>query len=396
MGTKDVEEAQELTGGLSEIRWRNPVKRLGFAQIEHAITFDPLISASGYRLYSAYLYYAHQGENCWPSTATIGRLLDLTPYMVSKLNVELENAGYITRERRMHKSSITWMEDVGKIPRLQELAKALLEGRNDSENPEISSLSTVQTVDCQLTAISSLSTDSYQLTEEEPIEEETNYINIHAENSDLKSEFDADFEALGESRSISLAREANGEKYVVRGVQGLVNDGTNGARRRKRSTKPAAPQPGPGDASASPQPLLLSEPNYYVPNWESGVKTTRHAATSRAKERTVEQQQLIDRQREIMGAYRRVLGYAVPNEKQANAGAKVLAKNYTAEQVVGCYEDMKRQPYWRDIHISLQSVNKQIGEWAKKQKPRERPMRAADEEVMRMAALKERMTRGEL
>jgi hypothetical protein len=162
---EEIDEANELLGGIVEVRWRNPIKAIGYAQIEHIITFDQEISAAAYRLYAAYLFYAHRGEKCWPSSATIGKLLGATHYTVTKLNEELEKAGYIIRQRRVNKTSITWMEDIDCIPRLKELAKNLLEARNSSSSTDVS-------VDRQLTVDSSPSTDSYRATEEESIKEE--------------------------------------------------------------------------------------------------------------------------------------------------------------------------------------------------------------------------------
>jgi phage replication O-like protein O len=71
-----------------------------------------------------------------------------------------------------------------------------------------------------------------------------------------------------------------------------------------------------------------------------------------------------ERQKAIMSKYRETLGYPVPSEPRENKGAQMLAKNgYTADQVIECYLDMKRDKFWADKHISLQSVNGKIGAW---------------------------------
>lgn len=64
----------------------------------------------------------------------------------------------------------------------------------------------------------------------------------------------------------------------------------------------------------------------------------------------------------IMDAYQESLGYAIRDGPKEGNAAKWLVKNgYTPEQVQTCYDHLKAQPFWREKHISLQTVAGQIG-----------------------------------
>ena len=120
-----------------QAQYRNPVKAVGHAQLYHAATLDPRISDGAYRLFSLYLMYAQQKDLCWPASATLADMFDCTSVTISRRNKELEDAGYITRQRRIGQTSITWIEDVEDIPFLQDLARKHLAARhnkNDTTN----------------------------------------------------------------------------------------------------------------------------------------------------------------------------------------------------------------------------------------------------------------------
>jgi phage replication O-like protein O len=96
------------------------------------------------------------------------------------------------------------------------------------------------------------------------------------------------------------------------------------------------------------------------------LKTVKDSSSSLKKctEKTPEQLALVERQKEIIQAYRGVLGYAVPSEGKEGISAKVLAQHgYTADEVIRCYRDMRQESYWNGKHLSLASVNNQIGAW---------------------------------
>ncbi len=52
----------------------------------------------------------------------------------------------------------------------------------------------------------------------------------------------------------------------------------------------------------------------------------------------------------------------IPNGKQEGSAAKaILAGGYSPEQAIQVYEYLKRRDFWADQHLSLQTVNKQMG-----------------------------------
>lgn len=65
---------------------------------------------------------------------------------------------------------------------------------------------------------------------------------------------------------------------------------------------------------------------------------------------------------QIMDAYASSLGYAIRDGPKEGNAARWLVKNgYTAEQVQACFFHLRSQAFWRDKHISLQTVASQIG-----------------------------------
>lgn len=71
----------------------------------------------------------------------------------------------------------------------------------------------------------------------------------------------------------------------------------------------------------------------------------------------------------LFDAYAKRLDYPggkVPNPgKEAAAIKRLLAEGYTAPQVLACYDALKREKFWREKHLSLQTVHGQIGAWVK-------------------------------
>lgn len=114
-----------------EIRYRNPAKAVGYANLLHVCMMDPRISDGAYRTYHAYLYYAHQNGQCFPFRSTIAELRGVSERAITRHNRELEDAGYITRQRRMDDSSITYIEDIEQNSYLKELGKGVLDNRRE-------------------------------------------------------------------------------------------------------------------------------------------------------------------------------------------------------------------------------------------------------------------------
>jgi len=111
------------------IKHRSPVTALGFAMLNHAATLDLRISPQAYRLLGLYLMYAQQSEACWPARKTVAKKLGYSETSVSRYNTELAEAGYITRERHIGRSSTTWIEDATQNPYLVDLAQSILDDR---------------------------------------------------------------------------------------------------------------------------------------------------------------------------------------------------------------------------------------------------------------------------
>ena len=64
----------------------------------------------------------------------------------------------------------------------------------------------------------------------------------------------------------------------------------------------------------------------------------------------------------IMDAYQESLGYAIRDgPKEGNAAKWLINNGYTPDQVQACYAHLKCQSFWREKHISLQTVAGQIG-----------------------------------
>lgn len=120
-----------------EIRYRNPVKAAGYAQVYHMATLDPRITDGAYRLFSLYLMHAHQKDLCWPGRPKLADLMNCSEQTISRRNRDLEAAGYITRQRRMGATSITWIEDVEDIPYLRDLAQQHLSSRNKNDTTNV-------------------------------------------------------------------------------------------------------------------------------------------------------------------------------------------------------------------------------------------------------------------
>ena len=65
---------------------------------------------------------------------------------------------------------------------------------------------------------------------------------------------------------------------------------------------------------------------------------------------------------QLMAAYQDALGYPIPNGAQeGKAAKKILNAGYTIQQVIDCYQSMKKDSFWQGKHLSLVSVHKQLG-----------------------------------
>ena len=68
--------------------------------------------------------------------------------------------------------------------------------------------------------------------------------------------------------------------------------------------------------------------------------------------------------RALIKAYHEALGYNPMSWPQEHAGAKrILDAGYTIDQAITLYREMKSDRFWRNKHLSLQSVAKQLPAW---------------------------------
>ena len=114
--------------GSRGIKYKNPVDSFGTSNVSRIAAFDPRISGTAYKLLSIYDYHTREAESCWPGRERLAKLLQCSPATVTRANAELEEAGYISRSRRMGSSSLTYLEQINASPDLQEFARHILSG----------------------------------------------------------------------------------------------------------------------------------------------------------------------------------------------------------------------------------------------------------------------------
>ena len=105
-----------------QTNFRNPVEQLGYAMMPHAVMQDPNISDGAKVTYSIYIRHAQQKGSCFPGIKTMARIRGKSTGTISRHNEELEQAGYIARKRVTGTSTLTIIEDVRQIERLQGIA----------------------------------------------------------------------------------------------------------------------------------------------------------------------------------------------------------------------------------------------------------------------------------
>jgi biotin operon repressor len=119
--------SDEQQSGTETIGFKNPITQLGWAKIDHILTFDPTLSDGAYRTYAMLVYHAQQNGETYVSLDTIGNERDLRRETISAHVKELEEHGLITRIARDGTSSITQIEDLPKV--YQDMAAVVLNAR---------------------------------------------------------------------------------------------------------------------------------------------------------------------------------------------------------------------------------------------------------------------------
>jgi len=97
---------------LGPLKFRNVVQSAGWAGLYHAATLDHRVTDGALRLYLVLLMHAQQADSCYPGRERLAALMGVTEKTITRRMSNLVKAGYVTRERQMGTSSITWIEDL--------------------------------------------------------------------------------------------------------------------------------------------------------------------------------------------------------------------------------------------------------------------------------------------
>lgn len=111
--------------------YTNPIKQVGFAQIEHVIAFDDTLSDGAYRTYAVLISFAQKHDWAIPSVETLAALRGKDTATISRHLNELQEKKLIDRQRRMGTSSKTiildlpdeYVEDAIEILQKRDIAK---------------------------------------------------------------------------------------------------------------------------------------------------------------------------------------------------------------------------------------------------------------------------------
>jgi DNA-binding transcriptional ArsR family regulator len=109
---KAREERAEYKTDTQEIRHRNPIKELGFAAMEHALTLDTNLSDGAYRTYALLKFYWQNKYTAFPTVDTMATQRGLRRETVGVHLKELVDKGLITRQPRVGTSTLTHLEDL--------------------------------------------------------------------------------------------------------------------------------------------------------------------------------------------------------------------------------------------------------------------------------------------
>jgi len=112
---------------IPSVEFRNPISELGWAKIEHVVTLDLELSDGAYRTYAILHYYWQRKNAAWVGSDTLATVRGKSEQTISNHLKELVDAGLIGRQRRMGRTSMTYLEDLP--DRYAEAAKNILSKR---------------------------------------------------------------------------------------------------------------------------------------------------------------------------------------------------------------------------------------------------------------------------
>jgi DNA-binding MarR family transcriptional regulator len=130
MGKAKEQRAEYNTGTEQghEIRHKNPIKELGFAAMEHALTLDTDLSDGAYRTYALLKFYWQHKSEAFPTVDTMAEKRGIRRETIGVHLKELVQKGLITRKARVGTSTMTYLEDLPQ--EYVDLALAELERRD--------------------------------------------------------------------------------------------------------------------------------------------------------------------------------------------------------------------------------------------------------------------------
>lgn len=112
-----------------DVEFRDPIKELGFAKIDHILTLDAGLSDGAYRTYALLCYYWQCKNATWAGVDTLAKVRGVKESTLRKHLKELADVGLITRQRRMGRSSLTYFEDLPE--KYTDAAKVILKDRQN-------------------------------------------------------------------------------------------------------------------------------------------------------------------------------------------------------------------------------------------------------------------------
>jgi len=115
----------------TETRYKDPIKQVGYASMEHVLTFDNDLSDGAFRTYAHLKYHWQQKELSWQSVATMARARGISEPTIKRHLAELSENGLIKRERRDGHSSFTWLLDLPQ--KYVEAARIIIDTRVDQK-----------------------------------------------------------------------------------------------------------------------------------------------------------------------------------------------------------------------------------------------------------------------
>jgi hypothetical protein len=119
--------------GREGLAFRRTVEQAGFARLSHLVVTDPELSDGAVRLYARLLWYARRDVRCWPGRERLAQDLGVSLATIKRRIAELVDRGLITREQRLNKTAMTWIEDLATVYGEAEAVDNSVQLKNDPD-----------------------------------------------------------------------------------------------------------------------------------------------------------------------------------------------------------------------------------------------------------------------